>query len=153
MKLHIPTVGEYLYLSEDWKFNLYNERRNSDILKNPEIIDDESNLKEAEISWLRKLFPAVCSNINTKLAGNKLEYTNVILPQFTVLKISRIYIRGNGATARSFDSYTFTIVSSPNPLLKKGRFWAKLKDVNTMEAIVIDEDFAKSINKKSKNKK
>lgn len=47
-------------------------------------------------------------------------------PEGTVLKIERIYIRKG---ARDYDSVTFRLVGKG----VKGRFWAKLDEVNTME--------------------
>jgi hypothetical protein len=47
------------------------------------------------------------------------------LPAGTVLKVGRVYIRGN---QRDFDSITFRVVGT-----KKARFWVKLDDANTIE--------------------
>jgi hypothetical protein len=79
---------------------------------------------------------------------------NVVLPAGTVLKVSRIYIRGNTEKSREYDSITFNIQDAPEELhlidalsgkdtaLRKGKskrkpqFWAKLSDVNKMKVVV-----------------
>lgn len=47
------------------------------------------------------------------------------LPAGTVLKVDRVYIRGNH---RDYDSVTFRVVG-----VKNARFWVKLHDANTIE--------------------
>lgn len=64
----------------------------------------------------------------------------VTLPAGTHLRIGRIYIRAGGAHERGYDSVTFYcnlhLKGKPSKGSSKGairgRFWAKLGDVNTM---------------------
>lgn len=112
--LFIPTIGTVLILAEDWSFPLHEERRNH-------LFSENFNLgyRQWARTWNGELPP------QTK---------TVTLPKGTQLKIARLYIRNGGADMKEFDSVTF----SCNAHLKgksakgapKGRFWAKLDDVN-----------------------
>lgn len=116
MKVYIPTVGTELELASPWKFKLYDEDRNS--------------------AWIdklqaRRMVPILKPRTNYSSVPVLCEFT---LPPGTKLKVSRIYIRGH---ARNFDSVTFTSSFEYANTIIKGRFWAKLADVNTMEVVDI----------------
>ena len=110
MKLYIPEIGDILELEKDWTFKLFMESRNYDLYKD--------RVKENFVSFRER--------------NNYLETTFVA---GTKLKIARIYIR-NGA--KDYSSITFSIQSSPGQY-KKGRFWAKLQQVNNMHINIMHE--------------
>jgi hypothetical protein len=123
MKFYIPELGDQIKLLEDWTFDLYLERRNQTLLKKlgwmpahryDAYIDPISG-KEID-PWARDPVTHDRLNVNPK--------TTHILPEGTILKIDRIYIR---AGQEDFSSITFRIP------LQKIRFWAKLKDVNQIK--------------------
>jgi len=116
MKMFIPHPGQLVRLTKDWQFPLYRESRNADLFEGLDLSYSYS-------------------------PGSSLP---VVLPKGTVLKVSRIYIRGN---AREYDSVTFWTVASPDGRLatkkngghgKGRRFWAKLRDVNQLEFEHVD---------------
>ena len=131
MMITIPTVGSCLTLTHDWTFDLWAENRNEkfwrslfgDPENDPELLA-KYNLLDPHAQW-RFWYDVKAKKPVTLVAG-------------TILKVSRIYIR---QSAKGFDSITFTIVSAPthdlgigkHPKLK-GRFWAKLEEVNRIEA-------------------
>lgn len=124
--LYIPTIGTILELTEPWTFRLYDEYRNSKLIE----------------------------YFGLERKGRYGQY-NTVLSEVTLsagcrLKVDRIYIRKNGG---DYDSITFyldhatdeqvfvTALDGGKPTLGKGkkkrpRFWAKLSDVNNMEAKV-----------------
>ena len=130
MRLLIPTLGTEMTLDEDWTFGLHRESRNSKFGNQPGLA----------IGW-----PSWCVPHDwVKLPDGTNECVNtpptpVTLPKGTVLKVDRIYIRSKSGDFRNFDSVTFYC----NSALKgkaakgklKGRFWAKLEDVNRMEVL------------------
>ena len=110
-KIMIPTVGTLLTLSRPWRFALHRERRNQkvwDILAG-QLPDWYSQFRRCRIEV----------------------YIPAVLPKGTVLSVDRIYIRQN---MPKFDSVSFRIKECPDKRLEKKRFWAKLLDVNHMEA-------------------
>lgn len=117
MKVYIPTVGTELELSAPWKFKLYQEYRNR--------------------VWINKLIskkmvpPVIITGGYQDWYGGK-ELCDFVLPLGTKLKVSRVYIRGH---ARNYDSVTFNSSFEYDNTLIKGRFWAKLSDVNNMEIV------------------
>jgi len=100
----IPTIGTELILLAPWTFTLHAEHRNHALWKlyDPELKDYHGD------STMVIRFPAG-----------------------THMKVARIYIR-NGQ--KDYDSVTFSVIKCPakTPEGKKikGRFWAKLHDVN-----------------------
>ena len=113
-KLTIPTVGTLLTLKVKWTFALYPERRNKGVW---EVL--VGKMPDWYEQYLRCRIKA---------------YVPATLPKGTVLSVDRIYIRQN---MPDFDSVSFRIKECPGPdqksLLKK-RFWAKLADVNNIDA-------------------
>lgn len=103
MKLFIPTIGTKIELTENWYFTLHEERRNSVLWK--AVMGKEIDRWDCH------------------------GFVTTLLPAGTVLSISRIYIRQG---LKGFDSISFIIKSCPNKKMK-GRFWAKLEDVNKIE--------------------
>jgi hypothetical protein len=147
MRLFIPNLKTNLILTQDWTFRLYNEYRNTKGFRKsvgvswpsyqewceaegltPEGTTDERPYKH----WIHR-------DRYQEEAGGTRCYKAVTLPKGTILRVSRIYIR-NGAQA--FDSITFSIKKRKGHKVS-GRFWAKLADVNLMEAdIWLGEDNA-----------
>lgn len=107
MRLFIPSVGAQLRLLTDWTFTLYGEYRNSTFAKNVGC--------QGECRY-----------------WHATPMSQITLPAGTVLSVARIYIR-NGK--KDFDSITFTVKSCPEKKYK-GRFWAKLDEVNEIECTV-----------------
>lgn len=125
MNLFIPIIGDKIILLYDWTFTLFEEHRNTLIKSLDKIlIDDEDEL------LIRILFPIV-GNQYHNITGSSFPFYNVKLPKGTILKIKRIYIRGNSQESRGFDSYTFIVYKCPIKNVK-GVFWAKLKDINNI---------------------
>ena len=105
MKMYIPQIGDVINLTEDWEFNLHHENRNKDLLV------EFFNFDKV------KYIPYIENN----------KFNSFKLLKDTILTIDRIYIRkGND----DFSSITFNAIF-PNGF--KGRFWAKLEDVNNIE--------------------
>jgi hypothetical protein len=145
--MYIPSLGDEVTLACDWTFGLFYERRNEMMVR---FMHPETEFK----------FRGMLLSTGEKLVyGEKI--SDVQLPKGAVLKVKRIYIR-NGA--KDFDSVTFTLQSLPKKKISvpheyssysngeytrkvgkftKVRFWAKLKDVNTMRFVMGREDFEK----------
>ena len=107
-RMYIPSIGFKFKLIQDWNLTLYAEHRNVNFATK---IGIEGTDPSTKYSWRVGFKDTVIS-----------------IPKDTVLKVARIYIR---VGAKDFDSVTFTVVQSPDKKFK-GRFWAKLKDVNQM---------------------
>lgn len=115
--LFIPDIGVIIELTEDWVFTLSREYRNQSLFN---TINDETgvihNKQRRPLQQLGKMI--------TFKAG-------------TQLKCSRVYIRQNSA---NYSSITWTVVN-PTTLIynnkeypiKKGRFFCKLRDANTIK--------------------
>ena len=120
MKMYIPELGDIIELTKPWKFSLYNESRNKDILK---LITD----KEVHWDGIRGMKRGIVAN-------------HVTFPKGTQLKIDRIYIRKG---AKEYSSITFRVANIDQETdlgkiigKKKSRFWAKLEDVNMIEYFI-----------------
>jgi hypothetical protein len=133
MRLLIPTIGTILMLTDDWTFTLREERRNQKFANQPLLDLDYA-------SWVGgQHLPDPDNPGRSKWVPNKGKTQDITLPKGTKLKVARIYIRNGGKDMKSYDSVTFTC----NPHLTaakaqklgvlKGRFWAKLLDVNSMD--------------------
>ena len=126
MKMYIPELGDIIELTKPWKFSLYNESRNKDILK---LITD----KEVHWDGIRGMKRGIVAN-------------HVTFPKGTQLKIDRIYIRKG---AEDYSSITFRVSDIPDEGIgkfigkKKSRFWAKLDDVNTIEYDLVGKKLLK----------
>lgn len=114
-KMFIPALGTEIVLAKDWKFELYNEYRNSDLAH---ILG---------IQWKHNQYYM-----------NKIESVTVVIPAGTIMKIDRIYIR---AGQTDFNSVTFRVLAANakkidwgRPVKEGGfRFWASLDDVNQID--------------------
>ena len=133
LRLYVPTNGDQLRLTADWTFTLYSEEYGD---RNKTLQERLGNKKvERGSRWGGKYmgYPAK---------------TQVTLPAGTILQVDRVYIRKGNARAGSvdadYDSLTFQIIGHPTwtnaerPAFSKNkkvfaRFWAKLRDVNTIE--------------------
>lgn len=114
MQIMIPTIGTILTLRVPWTFVLVQEYRNQ------KFANESLRLGwEGSAGW-----------------SNEPKTKEVTLPAGTQLKVARIYIRSSSKEFREFDSVTFIIVQPTGRAVKgalKGRFFAKLADVNTMD--------------------
>ena len=136
MKMYIPRLGDQIRLTKAWDFALYNESRNMSLL---EVLGDT---RKQAYPW---------SHSPVEMTG-----VTATIPEGTILKIDRIYIRkGN----EEFDSVSFTwpgmrtrtrieertvtnytgsntietsVIKEKIPA-RPVRFWAKLDDVNKIE--------------------
>jgi hypothetical protein len=135
MQLYIPRLGDIIRLTQDWAFDLYNEDRNSSMMK------QVADTRDIGRSW-----------------NNTLTSIRAIVPAGEQLKIDRIFIRKGAA---EFDSVTFFWVGKRIPGYSETRdipasgspgtyyyrpartvvdkypaqpvrFWAKMDDVNTI---------------------
>lgn len=118
----IPTIGENITLASEWSFVLHEEHRNVEFAKRLGFSD-----------W--REYPTHGPPWGDPTLGPPRE-AKVALPKGTVLRIDRIYIRKG---SEEFDSVTFFCnPSMRGPAAKtslKGRFWAKLVEVNTIVAV------------------
>lgn len=113
--LFIPEIGTELLLTSDWDFPLYMEFRN---IKN-----------------CYRLF-----GIKTEdMPYDSSKSFNVSIKAGSILKVDRIYIKKG---LSSFSSITFNVTYPDKKT--KGRFWAKLKDVNK----IVCEIFKPELDKK-----
>ena len=166
MRMCIPTIGDEIELIKDWTFTLYTESRNDKFWeKNTQWGRDfqqaQQDYAEAQgcESW-RDLYDKTDKGAYSyggglkRVAGltywehfqefqetapkkSECDYT---LPAGTILKIDRIYIRKGKS---EFDSITFVIKKHPDDkrgALIRGRFWAKLPEVNGIHFQIPDGD-------------
>jgi len=111
--IFFPVIGTRIRLLDEWTFTLFDEDRN---LKLFDALGYKSTSTHGR-------YPAYDLPYKTAY-GNS--HDIVTLPERTVLKVDRIYVRKG---AGDFDSITFYVESCP--LFKsKPRFWAKLTDIN-----------------------
>lgn len=126
MKLWIPTIGDIIILTKDWKFDLWIERRNAKLIKS---LLGETKQTSCLIEFDREFVLKYREKL-VKQSDNPYtpRYTLPIsLPKNTELKIDRVYIRKN---ASDYNSISFRIENSPLREARKQRFWAKLPQVN-----------------------
>lgn len=124
MKLFIPPLGTPIRLENDWTFTLHAEHRNVSLGNSFGLATKERSSWSAD--WINTAGKKVSSG---DPAGE------VTLPKDTILTIDRYYIKRG---LNEYDSLTFRIKSSTDIRLKGARFWAKLEDVNKMEAEIIE---------------
>ena len=155
MKLYVPEIGDYLQLTADWTFNLYNEHRNKSVwdlydCDSDPIVQKQKSENDHIHDQIRKieakLYPRgyYQSRVNpdltllaerTKLSSQlqRLFVSTVTIPKESVLAVDRIYIRKG---MDEWSSLTFYLKYHPNKQFKKKpRFWAKLSDCNHIEFI------------------
>jgi hypothetical protein len=131
MRLLIPTIGTVLTLTKPWTFRLHEESRNTKFANQP-LLDLDYK------SWPGgQHLPDPNNPGKTKWVQNTAKAQDITLPKGTKLKVSRIYIRNGGKDMKDYDSVTFYcnshIKGKKGKLVIKGRFWAKLLDVNSMD--------------------
>ena len=111
-----------LVLEKDWTFPLYFEYRN-------EIYGRKQGIKPPRVqrgahSW----------ETGWRQRDKSVQHT---IPAGTILIVDRVYIR-KGKDMSKYSSLTFRCYTPPTGKAKKpksiGRFWAKLADVNRIEA-------------------
>jgi hypothetical protein len=129
MRLLIPTIGTVLTLDEDWTFDLHQEQRN------------QKFSVQFGLTWPAWCFPwDWVTHPDGRREKVAVSPAPVTLPKGTVLKVDRIYIRSKAGDFRSFDSVTFHCNSGLKGKAAKGkmkgRFWAKLLDVNRLEVLI-----------------
>jgi len=133
-RLCIPTIGTELTLEEDWTFPLHHERRNQKFGKENFGLD----LHWSDWDW-RRVNPNDPNDRRTEKVYR--DAPVITLPKGTVLRVDRVYIRGTSKDYRNYDSVTFRCNTHVTPAkgrkmgLARGRFWAKLIDVNTAEVM------------------
>lgn len=135
MQIFIPTIGTVLTLADDWTFDLYEEHRNDKFA-------NQAGLEFGYNGWSTHRWVQNADGTHTCVPPRS---TPVTLPQGTVLKVDRIYIRGKTDDARAFDSVTFFCNPGARKGPLKGRFWAKLSDVNQMDVLMGDPGMGVSI--------
>lgn len=111
----IPSLGTEIILAEPWTFDLYDENRNRTLIKSLDLD------KELKCDWY----------------SDSRKKKSVTIPRGSKLSISRIYIR-NGQ--KDYDSVTFYLKKYRGNSKIKGRFWAKLHDVNKMVCFPIGKE-------------
>jgi hypothetical protein len=129
----IPTVGAVLILTAEWTFRLHEESRNTDFGDKINGVKKPNWNSKDYFDW---------DTYRAKQAAWRSQPLYVTLPVGTQLKVSRIYIRNGGKSMKKYDSVTFyinqhlTAAKARKAGVHKGRFWAKLADVNTIECNV-----------------
>lgn len=111
MKLYVPDIGDRLTLSKEWNFTLYDEHRNTALIKALDYTPSRRYYNTDMRTW-----PAT-------------------LPAGVVLVIDRVYIR-KGKQMGDYSSITFRTESTKDKELKKFnkcRFWVKISDANEIE--------------------
>lgn len=124
--LFVPDIGTALRLALPWDMMLHAERRNHGFI---EFIDPK-DASGGRWSYYRK--------------DRERNSWAITINPGAVLKVDRVYIRNGGSSFADFSSLTFRmekgaeVVYNGNTLTtaKNIRFWAKLRDVNTMLAEV-----------------
>lgn len=150
MRIFVPTIGTLLRLLTDWEFDLYMEYRNKTLFEHLQFPYADS--------W-REQFNCPTGYDFDPVHGRA--HRRVIIPAQSELRVDRIYIRKGAA---DFDSLTFywkgaktkkrteertgltvgpgyrrAFPYTASIPAKPVRFWAKLEDVNRMEAEVVSE--------------
>lgn len=146
MKFFIPDLGTRLVLSKDWTFKLHKENRNKDVLKlskpmseaqlQAEIVrlENEANKEEKKSRWAAEYIRQDATDLKNKKGLNIYpKVQDFTIGKGTVLEVDRIYIRKG---ASDFSSVTFRIKGGKT----SPRFWAKLEDVNKIEATIQEKE-------------
>lgn len=135
-KFYIPDIGEEIKLDKDWTFALYDESRNSGLVKlvwpeHEEMAkaEFEKNKIEYEKKHNHSYGDFEYGNYYYNFSGQRCK--NVTLNAGTILKVDRIYIRKGKS---DYSSITFVLTKTTQFKTKnKPRFWVKLDDVNKIE--------------------
>lgn len=135
MKLFIPSLGTRLILTKEWRARVPYEHRNSALMKRLGIL--HTGYMRNNLHWSTTVVNDTGEAIQCK---PHVDDISIVLPQFTVLMMDRIYIRKN---LEDYDSITFEIDNipvaglAPQPrrgfLTGRARFWVPLEYANTIE--------------------
>lgn len=120
LRLMVPEIGTQLLLSQDWKFRLYQETRNSSVIS---------------------LFNLFEGRIRSPFHEPTPEPEKVKILGGSILVVDRIYVRQQlkGYSSLSFFLQPQGRLQYKNRIAivsKRMRFWAKLEDVNQITASV-----------------
>lgn len=137
MKLFVPNCKTEFILTKPWKFRLYFERRCDKLLETSGIM--ARNQGVSGYGWDWRYHPP---DPDSGRYRGDLKHEVFTLPKGSILRVSRVYIRQQ--TSDTYDSLTFwlkktSLIDQRDPKARKkmkGRFWAKLADVNTMQCEV-----------------
>lgn len=127
-RMFIPAIGDTYVLDKDWTFKLYQEDRNYNFT---------AKLEDLGLIKIPPTKPGdPWSVLSCRLIGN------FTLPKGTELKVSRIYIRQGQQDYNSVSFNVSTVFTQKKMdgeahVKVKGRFWAKLDDVNQMYATLL----------------
>jgi hypothetical protein len=135
-KLFVPYCGDLLTLTANWEFTLHWEGRNGAMWKALGVEDEDGDFSWRIHDEVKVAIETLGGRVNRSTQYNHEATLKVSLPEGTVLKVDRVYVR-NGNSA-DFNSLTFRIMECGDPRLVRKRFWARLHDVNAME--IRDED-------------
>jgi len=114
MRVFIPTTGDMLRLESPWQFTVFSEHRNHEFIKAASIKNQKGGNAQ---SW------------------ETVEIGTTVIERSSELVVDRVYIRQG---MNDFDSVTFVVAScNDRPKLVGQRFWAKLADVNLIEAELV----------------
>jgi hypothetical protein len=138
MRLFIPPLGTVVRLTSAWTCTIHREGRNWDVRRALVAhAQGETGAQPPTGDWWAR-YSAQSNDRDGSLS--------MTLPEGTVLKVDRIYVRsGQG----DFDSVTFLIKDSPDKRFvgKKGkgtfdgkpRFWVKLHEANAIECEIVED--------------
>jgi hypothetical protein len=112
MRLYVPEIGTQFRLKAPWTFRLFFEHRNAGFGDVMGITPPGVMPQSYYGGWCKRDL-----------------HTTVTLPEGTLLKVDRVYLRKG---APKFSSLTF-YASHPTAMKKKARFWVKLEDAHDME--------------------
>lgn len=126
MKVFIPSITSKFKLTQDWTFRLFIEYRNNKLLDRMGFDNNR----------LCQLF-----NVTSSYYVPSDKFIVVTFPAGIELSVDRVYIKRG---QQAFDSVTFRVKF---PDIKGGfRFWAKLSDVNKIEADLLNPPVVASYN-------
>jgi len=153
MKLVIPELRTKLKLTEDWTFQLFNERRNSAMLNyliNKNLFDKSKVVVSQENVYsygnhgntekARKIIDECFTSHyrdsqgyidHRKLRNAETRCYMMTIPKGTILIVDRYYIKGDDFSSITFRTQDIQINGFKKT--EKPRFWAKLYEVNNIE--------------------
>lgn len=159
MKLYIPELGDKLRLTKAWTFPLYPDTRNKDLgqLKGLHYNyrgvwtkeENDININAIKYSYVRyadftidgkhdneaykDATKAAQALYQCELDKYAIKDVNIEIPENTILKVDRIYIRKGKYGFNSISFYTDAFKNPKTGRTKLRRFWAKLDDCNNIE--------------------
>ena len=158
MNFYVPTIGDKIYLEENWHFQLYPERRNkgfgkrTGILKVTKVPRYEYIVRSIPSSRYRRdqrliLTEEQAANPWYTQEGRIIEkvpnsgtVSPALIEKWTSMYPTEVWLpRKTCLTidriyirkgSGDYDSITFRIISCPDKKMNKARFWVKLRDAN-----------------------